>query len=71
MYVSESEGANFWLGLLATCRRVLCLLEITKEERYQYLLENHPVLFQRVPVSNLASYLGMSLASIKRVRANM
>jgi CRP-like cAMP-binding protein len=52
-------------------KRVLSLVGTTYEERYQYLLENHPELIQKVSVTNLASYMDMSLASIKRVRSNL
>jgi len=38
------------------------------EERYQYILENRPELIQRIPVSQLASYLGMSRETLSRIR---
>lgn len=38
-------------------------------ERYNYLRENHPKLLQRVSLSNLASYLGMTRRTLTRIRA--
>lgn len=38
-------------------------------ERYQYLQKNNPRLLQRVSLSNLASYLGMTRRTLTRIRA--
>ena len=38
------------------------------EERYQYLLEHKPQYFQRIPLTYLASYLGMSRETLTRIR---
>jgi len=40
------------------------------EERYQYLLDNYPLYFQRVPLTHLASYLGMSRKTLGRIRSS-
>ena len=37
-------------------------------ERYQYILEEQPGLINRVPVHQLASYLGMTTRTLSRVR---
>ncbi|WP_222167170.1 Crp/Fnr family transcriptional regulator [Edaphocola aurantiacus] len=37
-------------------------------ERYQYILEEQPGLINRVPVNQLASYLGMTTRTLSRVR---
>jgi len=38
-------------------------------ERYQYMEKNNPRLLQRVSLSNLASYLGMTRRTLTRIRA--
>jgi hypothetical protein len=47
--------------------RVIDLLHLTPQERYQYLLEKQPELWQRVPRKYLTSYLGMSVSTLHRV----
>ncbi len=37
-------------------------------ERYNFLLENHPQIVQRVPVQYIASYLGMARETLSRIR---
>jgi CRP/FNR family transcriptional regulator, anaerobic regulatory protein len=37
--------------------------------RYQYILENFPVLLQRVPAKYIASYLGVSEETVSRIRS--
>ena len=41
------------------------------EERYVQLLEARPELFQRVPLHQLASYLGITPQSLSRLRARL
>lgn len=38
------------------------------EERYLYLLKTRPELFQRVPLNQLASYIGVTPESFSRIR---
>ena len=38
------------------------------EERYRNLLENRPELLNRVPLHQIASYLGMKPESLSRIR---
>jgi CRP-like cAMP-binding protein len=45
--------------------------KLTSEERYQYVLENRPNLIQRIPINQLASYLGMSRESLSRIRSRI
>lgn len=49
-------------------KRLSLFLNNTAEERYQYLLENRPVLFQTVPLQYLASYIGISPQHLSRLR---
>lgn len=41
---------------------------LSPEERYLYLLKNYSQYLQRIPVSYLASYLGMSRETLTRIR---
>ena len=38
------------------------------EERYSYLLANKPMFIERIPLSQLASYLGLTRESLSRIR---
>ncbi len=38
------------------------------EERYLYILHNHPELIRRVPLKHLASYLGVARETLSRIR---
>ena len=41
---------------------------LSPEERYKYLIENGPHYLQRIPLIQLASYLGMSRETLSRIR---
>jgi len=43
---------------------------MTPEERYNNLLLTRPKYFQRIPLTYLASYLGMSRKTLSRIRSN-
>lgn len=40
----------------------------TPEERYQYILTHHPQLVQRVSITQLSSYIGISRETLSRIR---
>src|SRR5690349_19233083 len=40
-------------------------------ERYQFLLSHRPMYLQRIPLRQLASYLGMSRETLTRIRKKM
>jgi CRP/FNR family transcriptional regulator, anaerobic regulatory protein len=44
------------------------LRSVNSVERYEHLLQNKPAYIQRIPLGILASYLGMSLENLSRVR---
>lgn len=44
------------------------LRNLTAREKYDYLLELHPDIFQRTTLQNIASYLGLSPETISRLR---
>lgn len=56
--------SNF--GYVALQRRILSLLNSSAKERYEQLLANYPNLFQRVPKTLIASYLGVSRETLSR-----
>jgi CRP-like cAMP-binding protein len=41
------------------------------EDRYKYLLNHNPKYLQRIPLTYLASYMGMSRKTLTRIRSNM
>lgn len=62
------------------CRRILglFLIEIIEysnfskllspKERYNYLIKNNPQMIQRIPVSQLSSYIGVARETLSRIR---
>jgi CRP/FNR family transcriptional regulator, anaerobic regulatory protein len=48
--------------------RLFLLRKQTAEERYVYFSERHPTLLQRVPLKFIASYLGLTLETLSRIR---
>jgi CRP-like cAMP-binding protein len=54
-------------GYVALQRRILSLLNNNARERYDQLLLQYPQLFQRVPKTLLASYLGVSRETLSRL----
>ncbi len=59
------EKAN--RGHIGSQQRILSLITSNAKERYEQLLERYPSLFQRVPKSLLASYLGVSRETLSRL----
>lgn len=47
------------------------LLTLSPEERYQKLLQNEPILLQKVPLHYLSSFLGISARHMSRIRKNI
>jgi CRP-like cAMP-binding protein len=56
-------------GYVALQSRILSLLNSNAKERYQQLLAQHPQLFQRIPKSLIASYLGITRETLSRLSA--
>lgn len=48
--------------------RLISLLQLQAAERYAMLLKEQPDLFQRVPLSHIASYIGIRKESLSRIR---
>jgi len=57
--------SNF--GYIALQRRILSMLMNNAKERYDQLLDQYPSLFQRVPKTLIASYLGVSREVLSRM----
>lgn len=54
-------------GYIALQQRILSLLNSSARDRYVKLLKQYPSLFQRVPKTLLASYLGVSRETLSRL----
>ena len=54
------------LGYIALQRRILSLLNSNAKERYEELFKQYPKLFQRIPKTLIASYLGVSRETLSR-----
>ena len=48
--------------------RIFSLLSMSAEERYHWLLNHNPSLFQYVPLQYLASMMGMTPETLSRIR---
>lgn len=53
---------------VALQNRILSLLSSSAKERYDKLLEEYPLLFQKVPKQLIASYLGVSRETLSRFK---
>lgn len=49
--------------------RIAALRMLRSQERYDYVYEHFPELVQRVPLRYLASYLGVTEVTLKRIRS--
>ncbi len=70
--IASPKMQRFWarktkLGYIALQNRVLTLLKDTPKERYEMLLHQYPLLFQRVPKKLIAAYLGVSRETLSRL----
>jgi CRP-like cAMP-binding protein len=48
--------------------RLYLLRRKTAEERYRYFIDRYPTLLQRVPLKYIASYLGITMETLSRIR---
>lgn len=56
-------------SLIISRYRVDSLQFETAEQRYKNLIINHPDILQRVPLTYIASCLGITLETLSRIRA--
>jgi len=57
--------------LLKTEGRLIARQFKTASERYSELISNNPELLQRIQLSHIASYLGITQVSLSRIRAKL
>lgn len=66
----ETFGRSLLEQLLARQEEHAALFKLLRpEERYTWLEEKHPEILQRVSLTQLSSYLGVSRETISRIRA--
>ncbi|WP_337045046.1 Crp/Fnr family transcriptional regulator [Emticicia sp. 17c] len=63
----EFHGRKAFSGFVALQKRVLSLMKNSAKEKYELLLEQYPVLFQRVSKTTIAHYLGVSRETLSRL----
>lgn len=51
--------------------RLFALQYMSSMERYLHLIESNPEIFQRIPLTHIASYLGITRETLSRLRAKM
>ena len=51
--------------------RLISMLSAIASERYNELLKKEPDLLQRLPLGSIATYLGITQASLSRIRAKI
>ena len=51
--------------------RVFRVVSLSAEERYMRFLTKYPDLFQRIPLHQIASYLGITPQSLSRIRREL
>lgn len=65
----ESFGRQLLEQLLMQQQdHTLLFKALTPAERYQYIADHHPALFQRVSLTQLSSYLGIARETVSRIR---
>lgn len=63
----QFHSSKAFSGFVALQKRVLSLLKNSAQEKYELLLEQYPILFQRVSKSTIAHYLGVSRETLSRL----
>jgi CRP-like cAMP-binding protein len=57
-------------GHISSQQRILELISTNAKERYDKFLHRYPILFQRVPHTLIASYLGVTRETLSRLTAS-
>ena len=55
----------------ALMNRSIQLQTLTASERYQLFMKKHPDMLQRVALKHIASYLGIDIATLSRIRKSI
>ena len=76
LYANDIDIANWGRRfaekeLLRTESYLIPQLFTTGRERYEALLRDQPELLRRIPLENLATYLGLTPVSLSRIRASV
>ncbi|SHF43743.1 Crp/Fnr family transcriptional regulator [Dysgonomonas macrotermitis] len=74
LYKQNIEIANWGrkfaeYEIMKTENRLIAQQFLTAKERYDNLIKSQPQLLQRIPLSIIASYLGITQVSLSRIRA--
>ena len=54
--------------MLGLCERLYTIQFHKAEERYDHLLQIYPKITTRIPLTHIASYLGITLETLSRIR---
>lgn len=73
LFHSRAEFREFGRSILVRCYaglkvRMLSMISLTAEQRYEALMRHHPEALQHVPLKYIASYLGVTDSSLSRIR---
>jgi CRP-like cAMP-binding protein len=76
LYVAAPIWDHFFKEILehefkAALARISDLMSASAEERYLHFLNRYPDLFQRVPLHQIASYLGITPQTLSRIRKDL
>ncbi len=51
--------------------RMLGMLQLSSEQRYEKLIKTHPEIFQNTSLKNIATYIGITDTSLSRIRKEL
>lgn len=63
----QFHGDKAFGGFVALQKRVLSMMKNSPKEKYELLLDQYPILFQRVSKTIIANYLGVSRETLSRL----
>lgn len=72
-YPDVEVNLNQWLcqRFITYRRRIYAQLQTTATGRYQALIADNPEILTRIPLHEIASYLGITPVSLSRIRAQL
>lgn len=69
MVLFREFGRTILINAYANLKqRMLSALQETAEQRYSFLIQTNPDIFQYAPLKHIASYLGVTDSSLSRIR---
>ncbi|MGO4911243.1 Crp/Fnr family transcriptional regulator [Leeuwenhoekiella sp. W20_SRS_FM14] len=69
--ISRLATTFFSYSLIASQRRMESIHFQSAKERYLYLIEQQPKILQKVPLSHIASFLGITQETLSRIRSKI